>query len=672
MQGMLIRWPTWLLGVVFATLATILVIIALLLGVQNNFSVLYLTFILSEPVGALVGGLIIARQPRNPVGWLISVHAFSFILGEFSRQYAIYGIQTMPGSLPAPHLVGWLVYWIWAPGIACGFALLPLYFPNGRLLTTRWRYALWWMTGAMSLMTFLMAFVISDMETPGIPNPFGFIPLFDLMPFLNGVLWISCCVLGIASMALRFWRADADERKQIQWVFYSMALIIFGDRIIPVDGLFSELLLSLSIAVLWGSIGVAVLSYRMYDIDPRINRTLLYGSLTVLLAGMYITVVVYVGVLLDAFGYDVEQRNLMLQIVALVLIVLCFQPLRLWLQRTINRLLYGHRDEPYVVLSSLGQRLGLALSPDDVLPTVVATVRETLKLPYAEIRLHTDEQLGPAATSGTPVEERLSIPLIYQHEHIGELVLGQRGRGEPFSSRERRLLDDLAHHISIAAHAVRLNYDLQVSRERIVSAREEERRRLQRDLHDGLGPTLAGLTMQLDAARALMRDDPDTSEALLTEVKDELQATIGSVRRLVYQLRPLALGQLGLVSTLREHALNTCQASGLQVELHASEPLPPLSAAVEVAAYYIIVEALNNVVRHAKATRCEIRITVADALDLLVIDNGVGLGERYRSGIGLHSMRERAAELGGTCEVVSSPTGGTTMHAVLPLENVHD
>jgi len=229
-------------------------------------------------------------------------------------------------------------------------------------------------------------------------------------------------------------------------------------------------------------------------------------------------------------------------------------------------------------------------------------------------------------------------------------------------------LSDLAQQVSIAAHTVLLNADLQYSRERLVSAREEERRRLQRDLHDGLGPTLAGLVMQIDAARSLLRDDPDTSIELLTEVKQELQATIAAVRQLVYQLWPISLGQLGLAATLRDHCENMARSGRIKVELHVEEPLPHLPAAVELACYYIVIEALNNVIRHARAASCWIEIKADGALELAIRDDGVGISDGYRSGIGLHSIRERARELGGLCELRARAEGGTEVWVCLPRE----
>ena len=497
----------------------------------------------------------------------------------------------------------------------------------------------------------------------------------------------------------------AVERQQSKWVtlgvtlgYGSFALLDLARFVTARLGVQPALLSPLVIAtvlvllspLLPITFGLAILRARLYDIDVIISRTLVYGALTACVAGVYVLVVGVLGQIVQ------EQTHPYLGLLAVGLIAIAFQPLRAALQRGVNRLLYGHRDEPYVVLARLGQRLGIALSPGDLLPTVVETVRETLKIPYAAIVLREDDADVVAAASGAPATGTTTIPLMHQHVLIGQLVLGQPSPGERFTRAEQRLLNDLAHHISIAAQAVRLTHDLQRSRTHLVTAREEERRRLQRDLHDGLGPTLASLTMQLDAARALMADDPVTSGALLDEVQEELKATVGNVRQLVHSLRPPVLDQFGLLRAVREHALRAGQMAGLCVDVDAPETLPVLPAAVEVAAYYIITEALTNAIRHARAHHCAVRLAMLDheahaslsagtspdeqsgtaqqpppqsfdrALIVEVVDDGIGLPEQHPAGVGLHSMRERAAELGGTWTLTSAP-GGTTVRAVLPF-----
>jgi signal transduction histidine kinase len=316
-----------------------------------------------------------------------------------------------------------------------------------------------------------------------------------------------------------------------------------------------------------------------------------------------------------------------------------------------------------------------------VLPTIVETVTQALKLPYAAISLKQEGEDVIAAFSGRALDELTRLPLVYQGEHIGDLLLAPRARGEPFSSADRALLDDLARQAGIAVHAVRLTTDLQRltqelqhSRTEFVTAREEERRRLRRDLHDGLGSVLASLNWRAGAIRSLLSRDPVAADTLVVEQQHTIQAAIADIRRLVYDLRPPALDELGLVGAIRERATQQTtpaerdSAPGLRIGVVAPGHLPALPAAVEVAAYRIVQEALANVTRHAHAHRCSIRLECSEErLQIEVTDDGTGLPAEYHAGVGLHSMRERAVELGGACEVSQAPGGGTRVQACLPL-----
>ena len=394
---------------------------------------------------------------------------------------------------------------------------------------------------------------------------------------------------------------------------------------------------------------------------PIIGRPLLYGTLTTIVIIGYILVVGSIGVLVQQ-----TRVALILSLVLIGLIAILFQPLRDRLQRAVNRLVYGERDNPYAVLLRLGKHMESTLAPDSVLPTIVETIARSLKLPYVAIALKQDDELTAIASYGSQVETPLRFPLVYQAEQLGELVLSPRSPGEPLTSADQRLLHDLTPQIGVAVNAVRLTVDLQRSRERLVTAREEERRRLRRDLHDGLGPQLASQTLTLTAARKLLRDDPDAAEALLADATVHVQEAITDIRRLVYALRPPALDDLGLIAALREQIANY-HASGIAFTLDAPEQLPDLAAAVEVACYRITQEALTNVVRHAHALTCTIRIALQEILILEITDDGTGLAPSYRPGVGFSSMRERAEELGGSCIIESRSAGGTRVYTQLPL-----
>jgi signal transduction histidine kinase len=471
-------------------------------------------------------------------------------------------------------------------------------------------------------------------------------------------------ILAMYAQVYRYRRVSSyAERQQTKWfvfgvlmegVFFLIGLLIYKKLGPPL------------INIIPLTLAIAILRSRLWDIDLIINRTLVYGALTAAIVALYILLVGALSLLSQTTG------NLLISLLATGLIAFLFQPLRERLQRGVNRLVYGERDDPYAVLSRLGQRLEAAYAPESVLPTIVETVAQTLKLPYVAITLNQGGEFKIAAEFGRSKNEPITLPLIYQGEIVGELILAPRAPGEHFTAAERQLVDDLARQAGIATHAVRLTADLQRSRERLVSAREEERRRLRRDLHDGLGPQLASLVLKLETARNRMADDPQAA-GLLTDLSARTQEAVADIRRLVYALRPPALDELGLVMALREGAMQYNQQgiNGLSITFDAPDRLPPLPAAVEVAAYRIAQEALTNVVRHAEARICFVRLRLDESAGLLCLevqDDGKGLSIQRRAGVGLNSMRERAEELGGTLTISTLSTQGTSVLARLPCQ----
>jgi signal transduction histidine kinase len=560
---------------------------------------------------------------------------------------------------------GWLamVLYVFGNGV---YVLVLSLFPDGRFVPrwTRW---------------LLLCWVVA------VPAYFFFMS----SPFYS-LVWLAALALLVIAQIYRYHTASSPlQRQQTKWLLFGacVAVIIAIGLFVPPllfpalwqAGSFYELVrlpaylvLSFTLPI---CLGLAILRYRLWDIDIIIRRTLLYGMLTACVVALYVLVVVGLGALLQARG------NLGLSLLATGMIAVLIQPLHTRLQRAVNHLLYGERDEPYKVISRLGQRLEATLAPEAVLPTIVETVTQALKLPYTAISLKQDGADVLAASSGQAADELTRLPLVYQGEHIGDLLLAPRARGETFSSADQALLADLAHQAGIAVHSVRLTTDLQRltnelqhSRTEIVTAREEERRRLRRDLHDGLGSVLASLNWRAGALRLMLLRDPVAADALVVEQQTTIQAAIGDIRRLVYDLRPPALDELGLIGAIRESAAKQRvpaerdSVGGLRVDVVAPDQLPALPAAVEVAAYRIVQEAMTNVVRHAQAHRCSICLACEnDLLHVEVSDDGVGLPESHVAGVGLLSMLERAAELGGTCEIAPMPESGTCVQACLPL-----
>ncbi len=617
---------------------------------------------------ALAGGLIASRLPRNPVGWFFLGVAISLALYGPALWYATYGLLIDPGSLPAAGALAWLLSWHFVPGLTLLLSFLPLYFPDGRLPSRRWRWVMRSSLFIAAVMAIYLALRPGEIKDLGLINPLGIEALQPVVAFLDAVSSAAYFVVlfaSVASLVVRFRRSRGEERQQIKWLAYAAAAIPVWFLVNPPIEEISTLLFAVMENLLFAgvpvAVGIAILKHRLYDIDIIINRTLVYGVLSACVVGTYVFVVGYLGATFRVDG------SLAISLVATSIVAVLFAPLRERLQRGVNRLMYGERDDPYAVLSRLGQRLEATLDPKSVLPTIVETVAGALKSPHAEISLYRDGGFETAARHGIPAGDPLVLPLVYGNETVGRLTVSPRAKGESFTATDRRLIEDLARQAGVAAHAVRLTEDLQRSRERLVSAHEEERRRLRRDLHDGVGPRLAALTLKIETARNRLAGDP-TARELLSDLAERAREAVADVRRSVHTLRPPVLDDLGLVPALRETAAQYGH-NGLNVSVETRDDLPPLPAAVEVAAYHIAQEAMTNVVRHAGARSCAVRLELEESAGLLrleIEDDGRGIGEDRGSGVGLFSMRERAEELSGTCVVESPPAGGTRVRVDLP------
>lgn len=550
---------------------------------------------------------------------------------------------------------------------AAALLLLLLLFPNGRFINRWTRYS------AYLLLFVILPFgVVNLILSPGLDD--------NLPDAINAMAFLLFMLLGAAAQIIRY-RAYSNQaqKQQTKWVVIGVTSLMLGVLLwfllmefFPLPpglprltwNLFGGTLMIFLAALFPVSLGLAILQYRLWDIDILINRTLVYGGLTLSIVAIYTLIVGGLSAILHTRG------SFGIALLATGFIAVMFQPLRERLQRSVNRFMFGERDDPYKVLSQLGRQLGETAVPTQTLPAITATITQTLKLPYAAIELAAGDERQPAASSGERGTAVLQEwPLRYQGEIVGWLQAAPRSPGEPFTAKERQLLGDIAAQAGAAAYAMRLTTRLQHSREKLVLAREEERRRIRRDLHDELGPTLASQTFAIDAILDLLESNPTEAARLLRGLKAQNQATVSEIRRLVYELRPPALDELGLVGALQAHAAQLNKPHSLQIQITAwPDPLPPLSAAVEVAAYRIALEAMTNAARHAGAHNCAVHLQAEDSrLTLSIVDDGRGLEPHGRTGVGFHSMRERAEELGGKLLVDSGNGGGVQVTAVLPL-----
>lgn len=549
----------------------------------------------------------------------------------------------------------------WVPEVLQGVAWVTVFplaylFPDGRFVPywTRWAAAGWavYLPG-------LAILALSGRETDP-QSPVETLPVLVLF---------GTCVLA----AVHRYRHVSTSEQRVQTRGVVAALVLWFVVVllaaapplrdlleqVSAAGLVANATLQLCsylvVAMLPASIAVAILRYRLYDVEVWVDRALVYGVLTA-------TVVVSYALLATVAGLAWGSNDLAGPLAATVVIAVVFHPLRLRVQRSIDRFVYGHRREPYAVLTDLGRRLEHVLPPDLVLQTLVEQVGETLRLGYVAARHGSVAVVWPDP-SATPPDRVEEFPLRWQSEDLGVLVVAAR-QGDDLSASDRDLLDGLARQAGASVRAAILNDDLRRSRERVLNAREDERRRLQRDLHDGLGPTLAGLFQRVDAARSLLPRDPAAADRILGDVADATRSVIGEIRTLVRALRPPELDELGLASAIEAIG---ARLPGLRVDVVA-EDLPDLAPAIEASAYRIAVEALTNAARHSGASTATVRLHVAgDSLALTILDAGSGIAADAAAGTGSRSMRERAEEVGGSCEMSAAPDGGTCVHALLPL-----
>jgi signal transduction histidine kinase len=614
----------------------------------------------------LTGAVVVAARPRHPIGWLLLWGGTAWALGNGAIDRATYGLAH-PGTvrdISALLLVGGVIRDIGWFTVIVG---LPIYFPTGAVASPRWRRLpqLLVVVNVAAAANTLLA-PDADLQIPHWHNPLAPTgPLRILEPvsfFLSIPLALVVVVLALIQLRER-WRDGTNlERQQIRIVAVAAGLPILATPLAFVPGLpldpFSVLVLPLPV-----SIGFAVLARRLYDLRTAADRTAVWILLSALVAGIYALVVVGVGGALDL------GTAAWLPAVAVGVVAVSFAPLRDILQRGVDHVLFGRWQDPYEVLARLGQQLEATADVDRLLSE---STTELAGLGLRHVRI--ENAHGQVLASAVDHREHAmaaaeEIPLLVYGERVGTLLFDQPTT--PLRSADRRLLEDLAVHLGGVLHDHRLNQDLQRALERVVLAREEERRRLRRDLHDGLGPALAGHLLRLDVIDRELDRDSHAAE-LVRALREELRATVLDVRRVVEGLRPPALDELGLAAAIEQAVHRLTAGSGLRAEVWVA-PLPALPAAAEVAAFRIVTEAVTNVVRHAGATWCRVTVeTTPGLLCLVVADDGVGLdpslGTFPSNGNGMHTMRERAEEMRGVLRVRSD--GSTRVTAELPVPTV--
>ncbi|MBD0379006.1 sensor histidine kinase [Paenibacillus sedimenti] len=571
----------------------------------------------------------------------------------------------------AAQAVGWMALFL--------FFLL---FPNGRFSPR---------------LTYVLFIPFCIIQLSGFMFPDTMLNLHHWSGSARIIVYAAAIGLMIYSQFYRYRKISASEqRQQTKWVVYGVSISFIGFIGVsaifvypafaetPVTYLYLNGALHLFVAIIPFALTFAVLRHRLWDIDPLVNRTLVYGALSLAIVLIYSISVLYLSRLFRTEG------NFFISLAATSVVAVLFVPIKERLQRVVNRMLKGRHDDPYSVLVELGDQLVKPIDPEAMLSVVASSIQDALRLPYAGISIRLNGQESLAAEVGKHKFEIHQFPIVHGGEELGMLLLSSRSAGEAFSAEDQKLLHVLLRQAGPIVHNVNMTFgnkllakDLQESRERLVLAREEERRQIRRNLHDDLAPRLMSLAFNVAAAEQYIKKSPDTAIELLEALRKTIRTTVDDIRTMVHDMRPPALDEFGLLGSVyarldevlktSEQMSASTKSAPLQVSLHAPDELPALPAAVEVAAYRIITESLVNVVRHAQATYCEVHIQVHSSTELLieVIDNGIGLPNQIKpsgnGGIGITSIRDRAAELGGQCIIERLESGGTRVKARLPF-----
>lgn len=615
--------------------------------------------------------------------WRLPWHPIAVVLTGFGTLWVVDGLASAAVNLAwyTDRDAWWAAPAFWfftrlGSVLLLPIVLLLLLFPDGRLPRGGWRVASIAAIALSLVMPFAFLFAPADAlvadepERAGLLAAFGSwsttIPLPDAAWSAILAAALPCLavslVLSLAVCVSRRFGASPEERAQLRWLVWSGVVFVGALVIYPfVPTVVVDVLLGVTIGLMSASVVIAVTRYRLYEIDRLLSWTLVYAVLIVAILAVDVLVVLLVGSAID-------DRVAML--LAVVAVTVAYAPLRGRLFALASRLVNGRRTDPYAVVSSLGDRLDRSTDTHAQLGDLAAAVAEAFASPYVRVEL--DRPVGTAAEGaplvaehGSPTPDPVEIPIDHGGQVIGRIRM-EPGRRPVVSERDRRLLGDLVRLAAAAMRNAELGRELQAIRERLVVAREEERSRLRRDLHDGLGPLLGGVKLRLETARNLAARDPERALALVDAAIEDQSEVIDEIRRIVHDLRPPALDDLGLVRALQQQA-ERLTGAGLAVVVEGDLPrdLPP---AAEVAAYRIASEALTNARRHSGAANVRVRLEHDERmLRLTVRDDGTGIPADAVGGVGLRSLRERAAELGGTLEIGAAEGGGTEIRAALPL-----
>jgi signal transduction histidine kinase len=616
----------------------------------------------------VVGFVLASRRPANRIGWLFLVAGLALGLSSFSGQYGLRGLVAAPGSWPAARAMAWLSNWIWVIPYAM-LALVFLLFPTGRLSSPRWRAAAWLVGGAFTLAVADQIVNASRLWR----DPFSTLTQSHTPRDVTATyaLMVAGLVVGSVAVAVRFIRSSGEERLQLKW--FAAAALLLVATLIPwflTNWAFTGLLTSLAFCCLYAAIGIAVLKYRLYDIDIVISKAVLYGTLAVFITAVYAGLVVGVGTLAG------DRSSPLLSALAAAVVAVAFQPARQWAGRLANRVVYGRRATPYQVLSDFARRIGGAYSSEEVLPQMAQIVAAGTGAEQVVVWLRVDGELRPSAwPAGRPSPDPprvhgravspqpdtdLNVPVVHQGELLGAISV-RMPKGEPLRPAGEQLVADVASQAGLVLSNAGLIEDLRSSRQRLVTAQDEARRRLERNLHDGAQQDLVALAIKLRLAATTVPDEP--TKQVLDELQAETTDALQNLRDLAHGIYPPLLADLGLAAALNAQA----SKSAVPVAVEVGE-IGRYGQDTEAAVYFCCLEALQNTAKYAHATQARICLQAQNGtLRFTVSDDGAGYDARHTPmGSGLRNMSDRLAALGGQLEVDSAPGHGTTISGRLP------
>ncbi len=652
---------------------------------QWNFS-----NVLSDMVNLLVptlGIVLASRRPQNPIGWLFLAAGFTLGISGFATSYGLHALVSDPGSLPAGRALAWIGSWVGLIPLGV-LAFLFLLFPTGHLRSDRWRPVAWLVGGAFALVT------VSNLifATLAWKNPFSQPSSGSI--FLGLLLFalplIAALAASLVALVARFRRSVGDERQQLKWFVTAAALVVatFIASFFTSSSNSSSppavisVLQSLAFVFLWTAIAIAILKYRLYDIDVVINKTLVYGLLAAFFTAVYVAVVVGLG---TAIG---STHNPFLTLLAAAVIALAFNPVRERAKRLADRVVYGKRATPYEVLSEFSERMAGTYALDDILPRMARVLAEGTG-GRAEIWLKVGRVVRSVALwpterrpDGSPTELEIvggelpnftgsskATAVIHQGELLGAITV-TKPPNDPLRPAEDKLIDDLAAQAGLVLRNVGLTTELmarleelRASRQRLVKAQDEERRRLERDIHDGAQQQLVALAVKANLAEAMIGKDEDRQRALLAQLKADATEALENLRDLARGIYPPLLADKGLTAALESQARKS--PTPVAVE---SDGIGRYPQEIEAAVYFCCLEALQNVSKYAEASAASVRLTNgAETLVFEVTDDGRGFDPASTAyGTGLQGMADRLDALGGSFDLRSAPGRGTTIVGRVP------